>query len=258
MDSSDGESGSTVVDAASTSDGATNDPDAAPPKPSDLASGFQKAFSKSGVGINCSMSAAQMKSAGAPSLTFGTATVFVGFEQVGDNQNPVFARFDNDTKTYCERHEQEPPDGRALGVTWDGGPKAYVVYTIVGGGSAFDAKAKGQWLDRYGDGGGSSKVTFLGEVDAAAGTLTRGTFVIAKKQDGKTNTHTPSDAAIVRSDGTIEVHGDSAFQPMNPDRSIMSCTGYPFFTTYVFASDLKTLTCSSSTNCTAKVPCPSS
>jgi hypothetical protein len=102
------------------------------------------------------MSAAEMSAAGAANLSFGEATIYVGFEQDGQNQNPVFARFDGGAQVYCEHHEQEAPDGRAYGITWDGGPTAYVVYTIVGGGSAFDAKGKGGWLDRYGDGGGSS------------------------------------------------------------------------------------------------------
>jgi len=191
-----------------------------------------------------------------PSLAIGNARLFVGFEQVGQNQNPILARFDGGAPTYCVKHETEGPDGRALGVTWDGGAVAYVVYTIVGGGSAFDAKAKGQWLDRYGDGGGSSKVSVIGAVDAKTGALSYATFVIAKKQDGKTNTHAPADAITVTPQATLEFRGSSAFQPMNPDRSIMECTNYPFDTRYVFSADLKTLVCSSSTNCTSKVPCP--
>jgi hypothetical protein len=202
------------------------------------------------------MTAAQMKAANAPSLTFGTATLFAGFVQIGQNQNPVFARFDGDARTFCEEHEKEPPDGRALGVTWNGGDTAYLVFTIVGGGSAFDAKAKGRFLDRYGDGGGSSKVTFVGEADAVTGSLRHGTFLIAKKQDGKTNSHSPRSAVIRRGDGALEILGSSAFQPMNPDRTIMQCTDYPFDTKYVLSADMTTLLCASSTNCTSKAPCP--
>ena len=134
-------------------------------------------------------------------------------------------------------HERESPDGRTYGLTWDGGPIAYVVYTI-------------------GDGGGSSKVSFIGEVETQFGTLTRGGFVIARKMDGKTNTHGPADAITVLDDGRLEFHGESAFQPMNPDRSIMDCSDYPFFSKYVFSADLKALECSSCTNCVSAVPCP--
>lgn len=227
-----------------------------PPPTGEPAPGWQKAFNPEPVGLNCTMSAAEMASAGAANLRFGDAVIYVGFEQDGQNQNPVFARFDADVKTYCEHHEGEGPDGRAYGITWDGGAVAYVVYTIVGGGSAFDARAKAGWLDRYGDGGGSSKVSYIGEVETEFGTLTRGTFVIARKMDGKTNSHGPADAITVRVDGGLEFHGDSAFQPMNPDRSIMTCSDYPFHSKYVFSPDLASLTCSSCTNCVSAAPCP--
>lgn len=226
------------------------------PPPSPLATGWQKAFRATSAGINCNQTLAQMTAAGATSLKVGASTLVVGFEQIGQNQDPIFARFEDTTQKYCEHHEREAPDGRAYGVTWDGGKTAYVVYTIVGGGSAFDALGKGQWLDRYGDGGGSSKVSFVGEVETDFGTLVRGTFVIAKKKDGKTNSHTPADAPIVLASGDIEFQGDSAFQPMNPDKSIMECTNYPFASRYVFSRDLKTLSCASSTNCKSAVPCP--
>jgi hypothetical protein len=237
-------------------DAGPNDPEAAPLPTGPTAGGWLRAFAAGGVGMKCSMTEAQLEAARAPVVSVGAAKIFVGFEQIGQNQDPIFVRFDAGAQTYCVHHEREAPDGRALGLAWDGGPIAYVVYSIVGGGSAFDQKGKGQWLDRYGDGGASSAVSFLGEVDATNGSLRKGTFVIAKKQDGKTNTHRPAAAPAVLADGKIEFHGESAFQPMNPDKSIMSCTGYPFHTKYVFAPDLKTLACSSSTNCTAKVPCP--
>ncbi len=247
-----GDSSSATSTAATTDAPPTGD---IPPVTGELAPGWEKAFNPEPVGLNCTMSAAEMASAGAASLGFGDATIYVGFEQDGQNQNPVFARFDADVQTYCEHHETESPDGRAYGLSWDGGAVAYVVYTIVGGGSAFDAKGKGGWLDRYGDGGGSSKVSFIGEVETEFGTLTRGTFVIAKKMDGKTNSHSPADAITVLVGGGLEFHGDSAFQPMNPDRSIMTCSDYPFQSKYIFSADLGTLNCSSCTNCVSAVPC---
>lgn len=226
---------------------------ALPPGP--VKPGWERSFVADPAALNCVMSADEMAATAAARLTFGDSTLYVGYEQDGVNQNPVFARYDGGAQVYCEHHEQESPDGRAYGLTWDGGPIAYVVYTIVGGGSAFDEKGKGGWLDRYGDGGGSSKVSFVGEVETAFGTLARGTFVIAKKMDGKTNTHGPTDAPIVLESGEIEFHGDSAFQPMNPDRTIMQCSDYPFHTKYVFSADLSALACSSSTMCVAKAPC---
>lgn len=218
------------------------------------AAGWKSGFAAEAVGLRCAMSRADM--AKAASVTVGDATIFVGYEQASStNQNPLVARFEGDKQTFCVSHEKEPPDGRALGITWDGGPIAYVVFTVVGGGTALDAAAKSGWLTSYGAGGGS-KVTFLGRIDAASGALQTGTFVIAKKKDGKTNSHSPTSAPIRLDDGRIELRGSSAFQPMNPDRSLMTCADYPFDTRYVFRAELDVLDCSSSTNCVGSKPCP--
>lgn len=84
-------------------------------------------------------------------VSFGDTTVYVGFEQVSsNNQDPIVARFDGGEMIYCHYHENDGPDGRALGITWDGGEYAYVVYTIVGGGS--DLENKGGWLNSYAPG----------------------------------------------------------------------------------------------------------
>jgi hypothetical protein len=201
------------------------------------------------------MSLAEVDAAGAPSITFGETTIAVGFEQVsGNNQDPVVVRFDAGTQTYCRYHETGGPDGRANGFTWDGGAAAYVVYTVVGGGSGIEAATTNGWLASYGNGGGP-KVSVLARLDTATGELDAGTFVIAKKQDGKTNTHGPAAAPTKLAGGGVEFLGESAFQPMNPDRSIMVCTDYPFSTRYRFDDTLSSLSCSSSTNCTSKNPC---
>lgn len=191
-DATGGGTGGGPTSAAPTEAAATTSLPPGPVKP-----GWERSFVADPAALNCVMSADEMAATAAARLTFGDSTIYIGYEQDGVNQNPVFARYDGGVQVYCEHHEQESPDGRAYGLTWDGGPIAYVVYTIVGGGSAFDEKGKGGWLDRYGDGGGSSKVSFVGEVETAFGTLARGTFVIAKKMDGKTNTHGPTDALIL-------------------------------------------------------------
>lgn len=228
---------------------------------------FQKAFRDGGVGVTCEMTYDDMVKSGAPSITSGATTIFVGFQQYGANQDPVFYRFNHKKKVYCEHHEKESPDGRAVGITWDGGPTAWVVYTIVGGGSAFDGLAKGGWIASYGDGGGSSKVAVIGEVETQFGTVRRMTFVPAKRQDGtKTNTLNPADAITVLTDGTLEFKGGSAFAPLNPDRTPM-CVGsteYPAALdgakgpSYVarFSANLKTVLCASTAGCSlVKQPC---
>lgn len=221
------------------------------------AAGWQSAYADGGVGINCANSAAEMESKGAPTLTFGDTTIYVGFEQSGQNQNPVFARFDNGAQVYCEHHEPEGPDGRAVGITWNGGAFAYVVYTIVGGGSSLEGK--GGWVPSYAPGsisGGGPKVSYVGKVETDYGTLSSGSFIIAVKSDNKVNSHGPRAAVSVLDDGTIEFLGSSAHKPIDEGWVAMTCTDYPFESRYRLTADLDALVCADCTNCESKKPCP--
>jgi hypothetical protein len=235
-----------------TSEGETGAP---PPGPS--ADGWESAYADGGVGIDCNQSEAEMMAAGAPSLRFADTAIYVGFEQLDQNQNPVFARFDMGAPVYCERHETEAPDGRAVGVTWDGGDHAYVVYTIVGGGSSLEGK--GGWQPSYASGsisGGGSKVSVVGRVETTTGTLERSTFVIAVKSDNTVNSHGPRGPVTRLPDGNIEFLGGSAHKPIDADgQSSMACTDYPFDSKYVFSGDLASLICAECTNCSSQQPC---
>jgi hypothetical protein len=231
---------------------------------------WRRAFSASAGAVSCAASAAQLKTSGTPRLTIGRTTVFVGFQQFGNDQDPVFVRFDGSRKVYCKHHEHQGPDGRALGITWDGGPKAYVVYTVVGGGTELEGKARRGWLQSYGDGGASARVTVLAEVALRSGTVQRATFLVArvvKNGQSKTNTIVPAAAPLVRARG-VAVFATSAFSPLNPDFSLM-CSGgseYPSpapgradGASYVgvFASNLGSLTCARTWGCGhVRKPCP--
>jgi hypothetical protein len=234
------------------------------------APGWEKAFAAGGVGVSCASSLDEMIASGAPSLTSGNTRIFVGFQQSGNNQDPVFRRFDGGTEKYCEHHEKQGADGRAVGLTWDGGPTAYVVYTIVGGGTDLEKAAKGGWIGSYGDGGGSSAVSVIGEVEVEFGTLKRATFVPAKKTSGtKTNTLKPADAVSVLADGTLEFLGSSAYSPLNPDKTPM-CLGTVDYPKSIdpaddkgpsflgrFSPDLSKLLCGTTVGCSQiKQPCP--
>lgn len=233
-----------------------------------VAPGWKQAFSSGGVGVTCESSYQDMVKSGAPSLTFGDTTIFVGFQQYGNNQDPVFRRFDGEKEVYCEHHEKQSPDGRAHGIAWDGGETAYVVYSIVGGGTDLEQKAKGGWISSYGDGGGSSKVTVLASVEVAFGTIVKATFVPAKKSGNKTNTLGPKAAPLVLADGTIELLGGSAWAPLNPDQSGMCepTTEYPGSLdgskdgpNYLgrFTADFTSVVCASTAGCSkVKTPCP--
>ena len=235
------------------SGGGTSKP---PPGPS--ADGWDSAYVDGGKASSCSASAADMDAAGLPKLVFGDSALYAGFEQVGDNQNPFVARFDGGTPVWCEVHETEPPDGRAVGITWNGGDHAYVVYTVVGGGTSLEGK--GGWLSSYAPGavsGGGSKVSVVGRVATANGALDRATFVIAIKSDNKVNSHGPAGAVTVLTDGSVEFLGGSAHKPVDIDTKPMDCTDYPFDSRYRFSADLSQVLCADCTNCNAKQPCGS-
>ncbi len=224
------------------------------PVPGVSQEGWQSAFAD--VGVECG--ADESAFSGAASVTIGATTLYVGYEQVsGNNQDPVVARFDDGELVYCRYHEDDGPDGRAVGLTWNGGDEAYVVYTVVGGGT--DLEGKGGWLSAYAPGaisGGGAKVSYLGRVDVTTGELRSGTFIISVLMSGSVNTHNPSAAPTVLEDGTVQFLGESAHKPIDSSGTAsMDCTDYPFDTKYVFSSDLTELVCAESSNCVAQTPC---
>jgi len=244
-------------------------PASAPLRPS---GSWKRAFNEKAGSIGCEQSYAQLKASGTPRLTFGRTTVFVGFQQYGNNQDPVFARYDGTREVYCEHHEKQSPDGRALGFTWDGGRTAYVVYTVVGGGTELETKASRGWLNRYGDGGASAAVTVVGQVELGGGTLMRSTFLVARRiKNGqiKTNSIFPAAAPLRTASGKIAIVARSAFAPINPDQSLMCPSGsgeYPQpgpgradKASYVgiFTASLGGLTCARTWGCSnVRRPCP--
>ncbi len=250
----------------------TRPPKVAAPAPLRASGAWKRAFNGSAGSIGCEQSYARLEASGTPRLTFGRTTIFVGFQQYGNNQDPVFARYDGTREVYCEHHEKQSPDGRALGVTWDGGPTAYVVYTVVGGGTELEVKAARGWVDRYGDGGASSAVTVVGQVELGGGTLTRSTFLVARRvKNGqtKTNTIVPVAAPLRTASGGVAIFAKSAFAPLNPDRTQMCPSGkdeYPqagpgradgASFVGVFASNLGSLTCAKTWGCSnVRRPCP--
>ncbi|HEU4537657.1 MAG TPA: hypothetical protein VFS00_26235, partial [Polyangiaceae bacterium] len=140
---------------------------------------WQQAFAEVGFGVTkageleCTTDAGALAASGLARVSAGGATIYVGFHQVsGDNQDPFAARVEGDRVAWCRYHENDGPDGRAVGLTWDGGPFAYVVYTVVGGGT--DLEMPG-WFRSYGGhaaiGGGNKKVGVVGRLDAATGAL---------------------------------------------------------------------------------------
>lgn len=210
-------------------------------------------------GNECQVSAEMLDRSALARASIGDVRIYAGYDQVsGDNQDPVVARVDGGVVTWCRHHENDPPDGRALGVAWDGGERAYVVYTVVGGGTDLE---KVGWFRSYGGhaaiSGGGVKVSVLGQVNARTGELSSATHIIAIKDGNKVNSHVPAGPPSVLADGSVEFRGESAHKAIGADgKKPMLCTDYPFDTTYRFSADLEQLICAECSNCTGNtLPC---
>lgn len=210
--------------------------------------------------LDCTMTAVAMAQSGAASVTFGSSTIYVGWKQVsGTNQDPFIARVDGGAVSWCLAAEAQSPDGRAHGVAWDGGSLLYAVYTVVGGGTAFDGK--GGWLPAYGSigSGGGSTVAVLAKHDPATGALQRATFIPSQlASTGKVNTLSPRGFTVL-ANGSIEFLGSPAFSPLNPDKSRMCVSGSEYPNGYLvrFPADLSTPSCAQTESCSqVKQRCP--
>ena len=122
----------------------------------------------------------------------------VGFNQVSSiNQDP-FVRKKNasgESIWYVE-HEKSEVDGRAVLVFVDPDNIPWVVFTLVGGSYSEDYLTVRELSDpdaftnvyagSYGNGGGA-KVSIIARLDPDTGKIDKGTFITARKNDGKTN-----------------------------------------------------------------------
>ncbi|GAA4271930.1 hypothetical protein U6A24_22780 [Aquimarina gracilis] len=121
----------------------------------------------------------------------------IGFNQVTSiNQDP-FVRKKNaagETIWYVE-HEKSEVDGRAKMILIDNNNTPWVVFTVVGGSNTptyitTQAIVEGAFANvyqkSYGTGGGP-KVSIIAKLNPETGAIEKATYMIAKKDDGKTN-----------------------------------------------------------------------
>lgn len=209
--------------------------------------------------LDCTMSAAAMAQSGAASVTFGNSTIYVGWSQVtSNNQDAFIARVTSGSVAWCMAAESQSPDGRAYGVAWNGGSLLYAVYSVDGGGTAFDGK--GGWIPAYGTigSGGGASVSVIAKHDPASGAIQRATFVPAQlSSTGKVNTLSPRGFTVTE-DGSIEFLGTPSFAPLNPDKTRMCLAGSEYPSGYLarFPADLGTPLCAQTESCSqVKVRC---
>lgn len=189
-----------------------------------------------------------LETIGAAKVSFGNTTIYIGTNQASpNNQNPIITSFTNGVRDWVKSdYETGGPDGRGLGLLWDGSDRLYAAFTIDGGGSGIESLATNGWLSSYGSGGGS-QVTVLAQIDPLTGgqgsaiaPAGNGTFISALLSSGNTNSLVPTGLSF--SGNNIVLEADSFFSPrdINRNRQTQTTPGItsPFDYTITFTGDL--------------------
>ncbi|KAM3092770.1 hypothetical protein ACKFKG_21385 [Phormidesmis sp. 146-35] len=197
---------------------------------------------KRAVTFSCSDTEATIKAKGGASVTIGTSSIYIGYQQVSSvNKDPRMIRFDNGRRTWCKSdYEVTNDDGTGYGLIWDGGSVLYGVFSSTGtqGTPSQDFRrfAGSGWLTNYGSGGGA-KIAVLTRINPATGTISNATFLSALLSSGKSNSLVVKGLSLKGSN--LVVNADSFFSPRRANRSRMTCSGSsPFNYTAEFASNL--------------------
>ncbi|MEM6530554.1 MAG: dockerin type I domain-containing protein [Chloroflexota bacterium] len=194
--------------------------------------------STSGAQFSCSSSRTSVENSGAASTTSGVLTLFIGYRQVSsNNQNPIMAAFNGNTQAWCRTdYDTSPADSRGYGLVSVNG-NVYATFTADGGNVTLTNFTGNGWINSYGSGGGP-RVSVVLRINPANGAPTGGTFIIARLNNGNTNSATVE--AITASGSNVAISGVSAFGPLDPGRNRrQDCSANEF--TYVLSADLSTI-----------------
>lgn len=166
------------------------------------------------------------------------------------NQDPVVAFYRENKLVFCSAdYDTSPVDARAVAATADK-DHVYVVFTADGGSNhaqSFARFTRGGWLPSYGAGGGP-KVLVVLKIQKADGKAVAGTYLTAKKKDGKTNSLAIK--KIQFANNAVEINADAWYSPLQTDKKPFECSGAsPFAYTVRLSSDLKTALAASAPAC---------
>ena len=207
----------------------------------------------SNVTFSCKDSEATIRAKNGPRVTFGSSTIYIGYQQVSSiNQDPRMVRFDNGVRTWCKTdYDTTGADGRGYGLLWNGSSILYAAFSTDGtqGTSSQDFRrfATNGWLTTYGQGGGR-KVAILARVDPKTGNVLNATFLSALLSNGESNSLAVK--GLSWTGANLVVQANSYFAPRRPNKTAMTCTGSsPFQYTAQFTSDLRTVVQASALGC---------
>jgi hypothetical protein len=166
--------------------------------------------------------------------------VKLGTLQVGPkNQDPVVAFYRDGKVVFCSAdYDTSPVDARAVAATADK-EHLYVAFSTDGGAKhpkTFTRFTTAGWQDSYGSGGGA-KVLVILKIRKADGVAVSGTYITAKKQDGKTNSVALK--KIEHANNSVKLTADSWYSPLKTDKTAYECSGpSPFVYTLQLSADL--------------------
>ncbi len=210
------------------------------------------------VTFSCGDSETTIAAKGGANRTAGNQTIYIGYQQFGNNQNPILASFTNGIQDWCRTdYEVTPDDSAGYGLFWDGTASGlYGVFSVTGtqGDSSQDFRrfATGGWLSSYTDGspggGGGPKASIVARINPSNGDISTATFITARLSSGKTNSLSITDLSF--QNDVLKVEANSFYSPRNPDKSAMSCSGSsPFVYTLYLSADLSTALAASADRC---------
>ena len=183
--------------------------------------------------------------------TLKDGTVKLGTLQVSKkDQNPIVAYFQNGKQVFCRRDlDTSPVDARAIAVTADK-EHLYVVFSADGGANhkeTFTRFTQTGWQKSYGNGGGA-KVLVILKLRKSDGEVIGGTYVTARKGDGKTNSVALK--KIFFENNSVHLQADAWYSPFKHDQGAYTCAGpSPFYYSIQFSPDLATVMSTSANGC---------
>jgi hypothetical protein len=168
----------------------------------------------------------ELKEKGAATVSIGSKVYYIGTQQVSaDNQNPIMICFNEGEKLWSfESYENSPPDGKGVGLATDS-ELLYAAFSVDGGTydkPFFTEYTQNGWIKSYGQGGGP-KVAVVLRINPDNGEPIEGSFLIAKKEDGSTNSLEITDMQIESE--YLYVKTNSWYSPLDTEKNRIQVSG---------------------------------
>ncbi|MFH7243584.1 MAG: DUF4114 domain-containing protein [Spirulina sp.] len=196
-----------------------------PPTP-----GLTVAINSEVVKFSPGVTEAQLIASGAARISLGSQTLYIGTDQVSAiNQNPILASFDavNPANNWIRAdYEATGADGRGNGLAVTPSGEVYAFFSVDGTQGTPDqdfrrasTAAEQAWLRSYGQGGGP-KVSVIGKIDPATGSLVAAAYLSAILSNGNSNSLTITGLAV-QPNGNLRISAQSFFAPRQPNGQAM-------------------------------------